>query len=370
MIDFLNLRKVNAPHEAALEQAVQRVLRSGWYILGEEVAAFEREFAAYCGVSHCIAVANGLDALQLSLRALRIGAGDEVLVPSNTFIATWLAVSQVGATPVPVEPCPGTHNLDPDRLAAALTPRTRAIMPVHLYGQPAEMDAICTFAQAHGLKVIEDAAQAHGARWQGRRCGGLGDVAGFSFYPGKNLGALGDGGAITTNDATLAATLRKLRNYGSTVKYRHDLVGTNSRLDEVQAAMLRVKLPALDAENAARAALARRYMAGLQGLPLDLPVQADGAESSWHLFVIRLHGPAGTRDRVLAELAARGITALIHYPLACHQQPAYADQRWPDLPIAASLQHEVLSLPISPVHAEAEIDEVIAALREILSTPA
>ena len=370
MIDFLNLRKVNAPHEAALEQAMQRVLRSGWYILGEEVAAFEREFAAYCEVGHCIAVANGLDALQLSLRALGIGPGDEVLVPSNTFIATWLAVSQVGATPVPVEPRPGTHNIDPSRLAGALTPRTRAIMPVHLYGQPAEMDAICAFAQAHGLKVVEDAAQAHGARWQGRRCGGLGDAAGFSFYPGKNLGALGDGGAITTNDAALAAALRKLRNYGSSVKYRHDLVGTNSRLDEVQAAMLRVKLQALDGENAARAALARRYLAGLQGLPLDLPMQAGGAESSWHLFVITLHGPAGTRDRVLAELAARGITALIHYPLACHEQPAYAGQTWPDLPIASSLQHAVLSLPISPVHTDSEIDEVIAALRDILSSRA
>jgi dTDP-4-amino-4,6-dideoxygalactose transaminase len=230
------------------------------------------------------------------------------------------------------------------------------------------MDAICSFAQAHGLKVIEDAAQAHGARWRGRRCGSLGDAAGFSFYPGKNLGALGDGGAITTNSAELAATLRKLRNYGSSVKYRHDQVGTNSRLDELQAAILRVKLPTLDAENAARTALARRYLAGLKGLPLDLPQQADGAESSWHLFVVRLHGPAGTRDRVLAELAARAITALIHYPLACHQQAAYSDQSWPDLPIASQLQHAVLSLPISPVHSDAEIDEVIAALRDILST--
>jgi dTDP-4-amino-4,6-dideoxygalactose transaminase len=275
-------------------------------------------------------------------------------------------VSQVGAVPVPVEPRAGTHNLDPERLAAALTPRTRAVMPVHLYGQSAEMDAIQSFARQHGLKVVEDAAQAHGARWQGRRCGGLGDAAGFSFYPGKNLGALGDGGAITTNDDELAARLRKLRNYGSSVKYRHDLVGTNSRLDELQAALLRAKLPALDAENAARAALACRYLDGLQGLALDLPEQVAGAESSWHLFVIRLHGPAGTRDRVLAELAARGITALIHYPLACHLQPAYAGPGWPELPIATALQDQVLSLPISPVHTADEIDAVIAALRDIL----
>jgi dTDP-4-amino-4,6-dideoxygalactose transaminase len=367
MIDFLNLRRVNAPHEAAIEAALQRVLRSGWYILGDEVAAFEREFAAFCGVRHCIGVANGLDALQLALRGLGVGAGDEVLVPSNTFIATWLAVSQVGASPVPVEPRADTHNIDPARLAAALTPRTRAIMPVHLYGQPAEMDAIDAFAREHGLKVVEDAAQAHGARWKGRRCGALGDAAGFSFYPGKNLGALGDGGAVTTDDDALAERLRKLRNYGSSVKYRHELIGTNSRLDEMQAALLRVKLGALDAENATRAALAARYVAGLQGLALDLPRQAPGAQSAWHLFVVRLHGPAGTRDRVQAALAERGIATLIHYPLACHRQPAYAGQAWPALPIAEALQDSVLSLPISPVHTAAEIDTVVGALRELVA---
>jgi len=366
MVDFLNLHRVNAPHEAALAAALQRVLQSGWYILGEENAAFEREFAAFCGVRHCIGVANGLDALQLVLRGFDIGAGHEVLVPSNTFIATWLAVSQVGALPVPVEPRPGTHNMDPDRLAAALTPRTRAIMPVHLYGQPAEMTAITAFAREHGLKVIEDAAQAHGARWQGRRCGALGDAAGFSFYPGKNLGALGDGGAITTDDDVLAERLRKLRNYGSSVKYRHELVGTNSRLDELQAAALRVKLPALDAENVHRAALAARYLAGLRDLALGLPEQAPGTESAWHLFVVRLNGPTGTRDRVRSQLAARGIDTLIHYPLACHRQPAYAAGTWPDLPIADSLQDVVLSLPISPVHTHDEIDTVITALRDLV----
>ncbi len=365
MLDFLNLRKVNAPHQAAIEAAMQRVLQSGWYILGEETAAFERELAAYCGVRHCIGVANGLDALQLALRGLGIGAGDEVLVPANTFIATWLAVSQVGAQPVPVDPRGDTHNIDPDALAAALTPRTRAIMPVHLYGQPAEMDTIGAFAAAHGLKVVEDAAQAHGARWRGVPCGALGDAAGFSFYPGKNLGALGDGGAITTDDDALAERLRQLRNYGSAVKYRHDRIGTNSRLDELQSAVLRAKLATLDAENAARAALARRYLDGLQGLALDLPHQAEGAESAWHLFVVRLHGPAGTRERVQAALTRRGIGTLIHYPIACHRQGAYAGEAWRALPVSDALQHEVLSLPISPVHRADEIDVVIAALREI-----
>jgi dTDP-4-amino-4,6-dideoxygalactose transaminase len=225
MIDFLNLRRVNAAHEAALEAAQQRVLRSGWYILGEETAAFEAEFAAWCGARHCVGVANGLDALVLILRALDIGAGDEVIVPAHTFIATWLAVSQVGATCVPVDPRPDTGNLDPAQLAAALTPKTRAVMPVHLYGQPAEMDGILAFAKQHGLHVIEDAAQAHGARYRGQRTGTFGIAAGFSFYPGKNLGALGDGGAVTTNDDTLASRLRALRNYGSREKYVHEFIG-------------------------------------------------------------------------------------------------------------------------------------------------
>lgn len=363
MVDFLNLRRVNEAHLAEIESAMRRVLRSGWYILGDECAAFEREFADYCGVRHCIGVANGLDALQLALRGLGIGPGDEVLVPSNTFIATWLAVSQLGAQPVPVDPRADTHNIDPARFDAALTARTKAIIAVHLYGQPAEMDRIVAFAQAHRLKVIEDAAQAHGARWRGRRSGGLGDAAGFSFYPGKNLGALGDGGAITTDDDLLAQRLRQLRNYGSAVKYRHEVAGVNSRLDELQAAVLRVKLPALDADNAARAALARRYFAGLRGLALDLPHQTEGADSAWHLFVVRVRGSAGTRNQVQAALAERGVATLIHYPIACHRQGAYASGRWPALPVAEALQDQVLSLPISPVHGADEIDRVIAALR-------
>jgi dTDP-4-amino-4,6-dideoxygalactose transaminase len=344
VIPFLDLKRINTAHDSAIRTGMARVIDSGWYILGEEVAAFEREFAAYCGAKHCIGVADGLAALTLSLRAYGIGAGDEVIVPSNTFIATWLAVSQTGATPVPVEPDPTTHNIDPARIEAAITPRTRAVMPVHLYGQPADMAPILEIAHRHGLKVIEDAAQAHGARYQGRRVGGLGDAAGFSFYPGKNLGALGDGGAITTNDDALAAKLRMLRNYGSSIKYRHEMAGVNSRLDEIQAAVLRAKLPALDAENEARRRIAAAYLEALADTPLQLPQVIAAAEPVWHLLVIR----TDRRAAVQAALTDAQIGHLVHYPIACHQQQAYASQSWPALPIAERLQHEVLSLPIAP----------------------
>ncbi|GIX50893.1 DegT/DnrJ/EryC1/StrS family aminotransferase [Sphaerotilus sulfidivorans] len=362
MIDFLNLRRVNAPHEAALAAAMQRVLASGWYILGEECRQFEAEFARWCGTRHAVGVANGLDALHLILRAMDIGPGDEVIVPANTFIATWMAVSQVGAVPVPVDPRPDTGNIDPEQVAAAITPRTRALLPVHLYGQVAEMAALRALADRYGLKLIEDAAQAHGARQHGVRAGALGDAAAFSFYPGKNLGALGDGGAITTNDDALAERLRQLRNYGSALKYHHECLGVNSRLDELQAAILRAKLPALDAENATRQHLAQRYLAGLADIDVGLPHTIEGGEPVWHLFVIRV----AERERVQQALQARGIATLVHYPIACHAQAAYADQDCPPLPVASALQHQVLSLPISPVHTEAEIDAVIAALSEII----
>lgn len=342
-IDFLNLKLANARYEDEIRSAVGRVIDSGRYVLGEETLAFEREFAAYCGVEHCIGVANGLDALHLILRAYGIGPGDEVIVPSNTFIATWLAVSQAGARIVPVEPDPTTCNLDPQRVEAAITPRTRAIMPVHLYGQPADMDPINAIARKHGLRVIEDAAQAHGARYRGRRAGGLGDAAGFSFYPGKNLGALGDGGAVTTNDPELAATLRKLRNYGSEVKYRHDLAGVNSRLDEIQSAVLRVKLRYLDEDNARRTALASAYAEALGPAPVQLPVALPHVEPVWHLFVIQ----TPHRDALQAHLTERGIGTLVHYPIASHHQRAYANETWPDLLIATRLQSEVLSLPFA-----------------------
>lgn len=361
-IPFLDLKRVNAAHDEAIRAGVHRVLDSGWYILGDEVAAFEREFAAYCETKHCIGVADGLAALHLTLRAYGISAGDEVIVPSNTFIATWLAVSQAGAQPVPVEPDERTHNLDPRRIEAAITARTRAIMPVHLYGQPAEMEAILAIARRHGLKVIEDAAQAHGARYQGRRAGGLGDAAGFSFYPGKNLGALGDGGAITTNDDALAARLRMLRNYGSSIKYHHEMAGVNSRLDEIQAAVLRAKLPALDADNAARRRVAMAYLEALRDAPLQLPQQAAGAESVWHLLVIA----TDRRERLQQALTQAQIGHQIHYPIACHQQQAYADQRWPSLPIAERLQHQVLSLPIAPYLSDAEVGQVAEVIKNAL----
>jgi dTDP-4-amino-4,6-dideoxygalactose transaminase len=361
-IPFLDLKRINAEHDTAIRAAIDRVLASGWYILGDETKAFEREFAAYCEAKHCIGVANGLDALNLILRAYDIGAGDEVIVPSNTFIATWLAVSQSGATPVPVEPNPATHNMDPALIEAAITPRTKAIMPVHLYGQTAEMAPIMELARRHGLKVIEDAAQAHGARWQGRRAGSLGDAAGFSFYPGKNLGALGDGGAITTNDDALAARLRMLHNYGASIKYHHEVAGVNSRLDELQSAVLRAKLPALDAENEARRRVAALYTAALQGLPLDLPVQADGAEAVWHLYVI------GTERRgaVQAALSEAGIGHLVHYPIACHKQKAYAGTTWPPLPVAEHLAECVLSLPIAPYMTADDVGQVAGVVRAAL----
>lgn len=362
-IDFLSLKQVNAPYESDIRDAIGRVIDSGWYVLGEETRAFEQEFADYCGVAHCIGVANGLDALHLILRAYGIGPGDEVIVPANTFIATWLAVSQTGARIVPVEPDERTANIDPARIEAAVTPRTRAIMPVHLYGQPADVAPIAAIAQRHGLRVIEDAAQAHGATWRGRRAGSLGDAAGFSFYPGKNLGALGDGGAITTNDGVLAETLRKLRNYGASVKYRHDLAGQNSRLDDIQAAVLRVKLRHLDADNARRAALAAVYLNGLSGVPVGLPHWLEDVTPVWHLFVIR----TGARAALQAHLASQGIATQIHYPTPNHRQPAYAAEAWPDMPITDRLQSEVLSLPFAPYMTEETALTVCASIREFFT---
>lgn len=360
-VPFLDLLPMHQALQPELEAAFRRVLASGSYILGAEVEAFEAEFAAYCGTRHCVGVGNGLDALQLILRAYGIGAGDEVIVPSNTYIATWLAVSHAGAKPVPVEPLAATCNLDPQRLAEAITPRTRAIIAVHLYGQPADMDAINAVAHQHGLKVIEDAAQAHGARYKGRRAGNLGDAAGFSFYPGKNLGALGDGGAITTNDAQLAGQLRALRNYGSRSKYHNEFKGFNSRLDELQAALLRVKLGHLDAWNAARQQLALAYLNGLAGSALVLPVVPDWASPVWHLFVVR----TAQRDALQQHLAQAGIGTLVHYPIPPHLQPAYADAGFQrgDFPIAEQLHREVLSLPMYPQLGQPALQHVLAALR-------
>ena len=360
MLEFLSLKRANAAYQADIEAAMRRVVDSGWYVLGAETEAFEQEFAQYCGARHCIGVANGLDALHLILRASGIGPGDEVIVPSNTFIATWLAVSMAGATPVPIDPDIHTHNLDVRLLESAITPRTRAIMPVHLYGQPADMTSIKAVANRHSLMVIEDAAQAHGASLAGQRAGALGDAAGFSFYPGKNLGALGDAGAITTSDTALADRLRKLRNYGSSVKYHHDFQGVNSRLDEVQAAVLRVKLKHLDLENGRRQTLAARYLDALKDTGLGLPATLANTQPVWHLFVVR----TAQRDALQQYLREAGIGSMIHYPIACHRQEAYAGQPWPALPVAERLQTEVLSLPLAPYFSQAELDQVLQTLLE------
>ena len=320
---------------------------SGWYILGAEVDAFEQEFASYCGARHCIAMANGLDALHLILRAYGIGPGDEVIVPSNTYIASWLAVSQAGATPVPVEPVLETSNLDPSLVEAAITPRTRAIMPVHLYGQPADMAPLMSVAARHGLKVIEDAAQAHGAVYRGALAGALGDAAGWSFYPGKNLGAYGDAGGVTTSDDQLADRLRVLRNYGSRVKYFNEVAGYNSRLDPLQAAFLRVRLQHVDEWNSRRRGMAERYATALSGLAgISLPHVPDGTISAWHLFVIRCK----ERDALQAYLQSRGIGTLIHYPVPPHKSGAYAGTAAANgsYPLADELADTVLSLPMGP----------------------
>ena len=360
-VPFLDLKASYAELQSELDEAYARVMRSGWLIMGAELEAFEAEFAAYCEARHSVGVANGLDALQLILRALGIGAGDEVIVPTNTFIATWLAVSYTGATPVPAEPDERTYNLDPAALEAAITPRTKAIIPVHLYGQPADMDAIGEVASKYGLAVVEDAAQAHGARARGRRAGGLGHAAAFSFYPGKNLGALGDGGAVVTNDAALADRVRVLRNYGSRVKYYHETEGFNSRLDELQAALLRVKLARLDEWNERRKRVAEFYLQCLEGVAgLSLPFVPAWAEPIWHLFVV---GHA-RRDALQEHLSAAGIGTLIHYPLPPHLQAAYAALGYKSgaFPRAERMAREVLSLPIGPHLSDAEADAVVARL--------
>jgi dTDP-4-amino-4,6-dideoxygalactose transaminase len=361
-VPFLDLGSGHAEIRADLDAAWRRVLASDRLILGPEVEAFEAEFAAYCGAAHCVGVGNGLDALTLILRALDIGAGDEVIVPANTYIATWLAVTHVGATPVPVDPDRETFNLDPTRIESALSPRTRAIMPVHLYGQPADMEPITAIAARHRLAVIEDAAQAHGARCRGKRVGTLGVAAGFSFYPTKNLGAFGDAGAVVTDDAALAARIRRLRNYGSVEKYRCEIAGVNSRLDELQAALLRVKLTRLDAWNRRRQVAAERYRALLTDVGVGLPAVPHWADPVWHLFVIR----SRERERLRVALAEAGVETMVHYPIPPHRQPAYAALGFAEetFPIAERLHREVLSLPLWPQIGEAHQLRVAEALRD------
>jgi dTDP-4-amino-4,6-dideoxygalactose transaminase len=357
-VPFLDLARLHKEIRPALDEAWRRVADSGWFVLGPEVEAFEAEFATYCGARFCVGVGNGLEALHLLLRAYGIGRGDEVLVPSNTFIATWLAVSQAGATPVPVEPSADTHTLDPAAMEACITPRTRAVIPVHLYGQSADMDPINAVAARHGLVVIEDAAQAQGARYKGRRCGALGHAAGTSFYPGKNLGALGDAGAVLTNDESIANAVRRLRNYGSTIKYVHELSGYNSRLDELQAAILRVKLAVLDDWNARRARVAAAYAKRLAGAGIELPVVPGYADPAWHLYVVR----CSRRDALQQHLSRSGIGTVIHYPTPPHRQPCYSDFAGRSLPVAERAAREVLSLPMSPALSLEEADLVARSI--------
>jgi dTDP-4-amino-4,6-dideoxygalactose transaminase len=371
-IPFLDLKAINRLHRSALLAAFEKVIDSGWYILGEEVKFFEGEFAAFVGSRHAIGVGTGLDALVLVLRAWRelgfLAEGDEVIVPANTYIATVLAVTENRLRPVLVEPDPETFNLDPAQLKGALTARTKVILPVHLYGQMAELEGIKAFAATHGLKVLEDCAQAHGASRQGQAAGKLGDAAAFSFYPGKNLGALGDAGAITTDDDLLASTLRALRNYGSREKYYNQYQGTNSRLDELQAAFLRVKLPALMRENSRRQYLAGRYLAGINNPQVKLPrAPAEPAAHIWHLFVVR----SSRRDELQSHLSGLGVDTMIHYPVPPHHQEAYRRGGWTkvSLPLAEQMHREALSLPLGPTMTNDEADRVIAAVNSFALHP-
>lgn len=366
MIPFLDLKAPYLELKAELDEAIARVVSSGWFIGGSEVDQFEADYSQYCGVNHTVGVANGLDALHLTLRAMDVGPGDEVIVPSNTYIATWLAVSQCGATPVPVEPDERTFNINPALIEAAITLRTKVILPVHLYGQPADMDPILNIARKHGLRVLEDGAQAHGARYKGQRLGAHGDAVAWSFYPGKNLGGMGDGGAVTTNDPQIADRIRVLRNYGSRVKYVNEVQGYNSRLDPLQAAILRVKLTHLDMWNARRADLALRYQQGLTGCGLTLPYVPDWAEPAWHLYVVK-HPQREALQRTLTEA---GVGTLIHYPIPPHRQQAYVQEGWPagSLPLAECMADEVLSLPMGPHLSHDDLEQVIVALHANVTT--
>lgn len=360
MVHFLDIQKINARFRPQLEEDFRRILDSGWYILGREVEIFEAEFAKYCGVQFAIGVANGLDALKLIIQAYGFGPGDEIIVPANTYIASILAVSQNGATPALVEPDLETFNLDPTLIEEKITSRTKAIMVVHLYGQATYLNEITAIAHRHNLKIIEDAAQAHGAVYNGRRVGNLGDAAGFSFYPTKNLGALGDGGAVTTNDPELAEKIRALRNYGSLEKYVHLYPGGNSRLDELQAALLSVKLKHLDEDNAKRRSLATFYHRNIHNEFVILPNVPDETTHVWHLFVIR----TPRRDDLQQHLLSRHIETMIHYPVPPHRQAAYPEWADTNLPLTEKISREVLSLPISPVLTKAEAVRVCEAVNE------
>lgn len=360
MIPFVELQSQFRQIEDQVRSAIDRVLERSWYVLGEEGAAFEREFASWVGTAHAVGVGSGTEAIHLALRAASIGQGDEVITVANTCVPTIAGIGASGATPVLVDAHPDTLTLDPAMLAGTLTARTRAIVPVHLYGHPCDMDPIMAFAADHGLTVVEDCAQAHGARYKGRACGTLGHMAAFSFYPSKNLGAYGDGGAVTTSDPALDAALRKLRNYGEETRYHHVVPGFNSRLDEIQAAILRVKLPHVAGWNEQRRALAARYADALVGLPLQLPPRAEWAESNHHLYPVRL----AQREGLQSFLRDRGIQTLMHYPIPVHLQPAYSNlgHRRGAFPVSERACDSVLSLPLYPEMEQGAQDEVIRAV--------
>lgn len=366
MIPFLDLKEINNRFQKEFSDALQKVLQNGQLICGEELSKFENEFASYCNTQYCIGVGNGLEALKLTLLACDIGPGDEVIVPTNTFIATWFAVSAVGATPIPVEPFDDTFNLNPNLIAEKITLKTKAIIVVHLYGQPAQMSNIIKIADEKNILVIEDAAQAHGANFNGIKAGNLGIAAAFSFYPGKNLGALGDGGAVTTNNTQIYKKIMYLRNYGSSTKYSHEYLGENSRLDELQAAFLRIKLKHLDNDNARRLEIAKFYTDEIKYEEILMPKIDAECHSAWHLYVIR----SKFRNKIQHELLKNNVNTMIHYPKPPHLQKAYAylGNSVGDFPISEKLSKEVLSLPIYPTLKDAQIEEIAKTLKRLIST--
>lgn len=365
MIAHLDLQRVNQPYQEEIAEAMRRVAESGWYILGKEVTTFEQNWATYCGTSHCIGVANGLNALELIFRAFDFPEGSEVIVPANTYIASILSVTSLGLKPIWVEPDPKTLNIDTRKIERKITPNTKAIMAVHLYGKCCEMKPIWEIARKHGLKVVEDAAQAHGAMYHGFKAGNLSDAAAFSFYPTKNLGALGDAGAVNTNDSDLARKIASLRNYGSTIKYYNDHIGTNSRLDELQAAILNVKLKYLETENQRRRELARFYLSEIKHPDLVLPNFKTLYEDAWHLFVVR----HPKREQFIDFLMENGVQATVHYPIPAHKQRAYSEYNHLNLPITERIHNEVISLPLNPTLTDKEAEYIVQVINQSVSQP-
>lgn len=360
MIKFLDLHKINERYKEEINASIKRVLDSGWYLLGKEDESFEEHFARYCGTKHCIGCANGLEALYLILKAYGIGEGDEVIAPANTYIASILAITQNGATPVLVEPDIKTYNINPDLIEEKITPKTKAIMVVHLYGQAVKMQKIWELAKKYNLKVIEDSAQAHGAVYNERKTGNLGDASGFSFYPGKNLGCLGDGGCVTTSDDELAEKIRALRNYGSHIKYHNIYQGLNSRLDEIQAAVLDVKLKYLDSDNQKRREISEFYRENIKNPKITLPATYETKAHVWHIFPVR----TAEREKFQSYLTENEVQTLIHYPIPPHKQQCFKEWNKLSFPITEKIHREILSIPISPVMTDAEVEKVTEIIND------